>query len=69
MQLVTEILQQLGDPSVAGLFGQAIAFFRLGANVVGKVSHCPVTLPQGAGLGLPAKSLAGGSCVLPKARA
>src|SRR5712692_4721941 len=59
MQLVTEILQQLGDPSVAGLFGQAIAFFRLGANVVGKVSHCPVTLPQGAGLGLPAQSFAG----------
>jgi len=69
MQPVTEILQQLGDPSVAGFFGQAVAFFGLGAKVVKKVSHWPVTFARGADLGLPAKSVTGQSCVLPKARA
>jgi hypothetical protein len=61
MQPVTEIVQQLGDPSVAGRFGQAIAFFGLGAKVVKKVSRRPVTFARGAALGLLAKSVTGGN--------
>src|SRR6266568_8004840 len=35
MQLVTEIFQHVGNPFVPGLFGQPIAFFGLGTNLVG----------------------------------
>jgi hypothetical protein len=42
MQLVAHILQQLGDPPVAGFFGQPEAFLGLGAKLVGKLSHSPI---------------------------
>ena len=48
MQLVTEIFQHVGNPFVPGLFGQPIAFFGLGTNLVGKISHGLVTPPDGA---------------------
>ena len=46
MQLVTHILQHLGNPPVAGVCGQPKAFLGLGAKLVGKVSHCPLTRPR-----------------------
>ena len=62
VQLVTEIFQHVGNPFVPGLFGQAIAFFGLGANLVGKISHCLVTPPRGACFAVAGKN----RCPIPK---
>jgi hypothetical protein len=45
MQLVAEIIQCLGAPLVTSLFGQPKAPSPLCAQMVGKVSHAPVTMP------------------------
>src|SRR5262249_10587859 len=50
MQLVAEIVQDVGDPFVARLFGQLVAFLRLGAEVIGKISHSLIPHPEGTGL-------------------
>jgi hypothetical protein len=62
VQLVTEIFQHVGNPFVPRLFGQAIAFFGLGANLVGKISHRLVTPPRGACFAVAGKN----RCPIPK---